>query len=47
MDSKTIMKLGKSLISSSAQKIIDKFFERFAKAMDAKIIVLDENPQNS
>ncbi len=39
--SKTIMKLGKSLISSSAQKIINRFFERFADVMGVEIVILD------
>jgi carbon monoxide dehydrogenase subunit G len=32
-----IMKLGKSLIGKSAQKIIDGFFERFGEAMGAEV----------
>ncbi len=40
--SSAIMSLGKSIIGSSAQKIIDRFFERFANAMQVEIIVLDE-----
>jgi len=35
-----IMKLGKALIGSSAQKIIDGFFERFAQAMGVEITAL-------
>lgn len=35
-----IMRLGKSLIGSSAQKIIDGFFVRFADAMGASITPL-------
>jgi len=35
-----IMKLGKSLIGTSAQKVIDGFFERFAAAMGAPLTVL-------
>jgi len=32
-----IMKLGKSLIGNSAQKIIDGFFERFGEAMGVEV----------
>lgn len=32
-----IMKLGKSLIGSSAQKLIDGFFERFGEAMGVEV----------
>ena len=32
-----LMKLGKAAIGNSAQRIIDGFFERFAKAMGAQI----------
>ena len=32
-----IMKLGKSLIGKSAQKVIDGFFERFGQAMGAEV----------
>lgn len=39
--SSTIMSLGSKLIGSAAQKIIDRFFERFAAAMKADIEVLD------
>lgn len=35
-----IMKLGKALIGSSAQKVIDGFFERFAAAMGVTLTVL-------
>lgn len=35
-----IMKLGKALVGSSAQKIIDGFFERFAAAMGVEIAAL-------
>ncbi len=35
-----IMKMGKAIIGNSAQKIIDGFFERFAKAMGAEITPL-------
>lgn len=35
-----LMKLGRSLIGSSAQRIIDGFFERFGTAMGAKIVPL-------
>lgn len=36
-----IMRLGKSLIGHSAQKVIDGFFERFAQAMGTTIEVLE------
>lgn len=39
--SSALMSLGASLIGSAAQKVIDRFFERFAEAMDAQIEVLD------
>lgn len=32
-----IMKLGKAIIGSSAQKVIDGFFERFGDAMGARV----------
>jgi uncharacterized protein len=32
-----VMKLGKAIVGSSAQRIIDGFFERFAAAMGAEI----------
>lgn len=35
-----IMKLGKSLIGKSAQKLIDGFFERFGEAMGAEVTPL-------
>jgi len=35
-----IMELGKALIGNSAQKVIDGFFERFARAMGAEIEAL-------
>jgi len=35
-----IMKLGKAVIGSSAQKIIDGFFERFGEAMGVKVTPL-------
>lgn len=35
-----IMRLGKSLIGNSAQKVIDGFFERFAEAMGTSIEAL-------
>jgi Uncharacterized conserved protein len=35
-----IMKLGKAIVGSSAQKIIDGFFERFAAAMGVEITAL-------
>ncbi len=38
----TIMNLGKAIIGSSAQKIIDNFFERFAKAMGVEIVVFED-----
>jgi carbon monoxide dehydrogenase subunit G len=34
----SIMKLGKSLIGKSAQKVIDGFFERFGEAMGAEVM---------
>ena len=40
--SSAIMTLGKSIVGKSAQKIIDKFFERFAKAMGVEIFLDDE-----
>jgi carbon monoxide dehydrogenase subunit G len=36
-----IMRLGKSLIGGSAQKVIDGFFERFATAMGVDITALE------
>ena len=38
-----IMRLGKAIVGTSAQKVIDRFFERFAKAMGAEIMLFDEN----
>lgn len=38
--SNTIMKLGRSLIGKSAQRVIDGFFERFADAMDTVVVPL-------
>ena len=38
--SNAIMKLGKALIGSAAQHVIDHFFERFAKAMNVSLEVL-------
>jgi uncharacterized protein len=38
--SNAIMKLGKTLIGGAAQRVIDHFFERFAKAMDVELEVL-------
>ena len=35
-----IMRLGKAIIGNSAQKVIDGFFERFAKAMGVEITAL-------
>lgn len=35
-----IMRLGKKIIGSSAQTVIDRFFERFAAAMDTSITPL-------
>ena len=35
-----IMRMGKAIIGNSAQKIIDGFFERFAKAMGVEIETL-------
>lgn len=35
-----IMKLGKAIVGTSAQKIIDGFFERFAAAMGVEIAAL-------
>ena len=40
-----IMKFGKKLIGSSAQRIIDRFFERFADAMHANIVTLAKSGQ--
>ncbi len=37
----TIMNMGKAIIGSSAQKIIDKFFDRFAQAMGVKIEIVN------
>lgn len=37
-----IMKLGKAIIGSSAQKVIDGFFERFGAAMGAEVTPLPE-----
>jgi len=36
----SIMKLGKSLIGNSAQKLIDGFFERFGEAMGVEVTPL-------
>jgi carbon monoxide dehydrogenase subunit G len=36
-----IMKLGKAIIGSSAQKVIDGFFERFGEAMGAEVTPLE------
>lgn len=45
--SNSIMKLGKTIIGSSAQKIIDRFFERFAQAMKVEILSIKPNkPKN-
>jgi hypothetical protein len=38
--SNTIMKIGKALIGSAAQHVIDGFFKRFAEAMGAELEVL-------
>ena len=38
-----IMSLGEKVIGSSAQKIIDRFFARFAEAMNVNIIVLEND----
>ena len=38
--SNAIMKLGKALIGGAAQHVIDRFFERFAEAMDTSLEVL-------
>ncbi len=38
--SSAIMSLGKTIIGSSAQRIIDRFFERFAQAMGVEITSL-------
>lgn len=35
-----IMALGKKLVGASAQKVIDRFFVRFARAMQTKVYVL-------
>ena len=37
-----IMKLGKALIGSSAQRVIDGFFERFGEAMGVEVTALKE-----
>ncbi|SDG60543.1 CoxG family protein [Pelagibacterium luteolum] len=37
-----IMKLGKALIGSSAQRVIDGFFDRFGAAMGAEVTPLHE-----
>lgn len=37
-----IMKLGKALIGSSAQRVIDGFFDRFGTAMGAEVTPLHE-----
>ncbi|RUT28765.1 carbon monoxide dehydrogenase [Arsenicitalea aurantiaca] len=37
-----IMKMGKALIGNSAQKVIDGFFDRFARAMGTTAQPLDE-----
>ncbi|WDR02232.1 carbon monoxide dehydrogenase subunit G [Devosia algicola] len=39
-----IMRVGKAVIGSSAQKVIDGFFKRFADAMGVKIDVLPPDP---
>ncbi len=39
--SNAIMKFGKKLIGRSAQRVIDHFFMRFAKAVDVDMEVLD------
>lgn len=36
----TLMKMGKAVIGSSAQHVIDRFFERFADAMQVDLQVL-------
>lgn len=36
----TIMKLGRAIVGASAQKVIDRFFERFADAMQVEMTVL-------
>lgn len=38
--SSQIMRLGKAVIGSSAQRVIDGFFERFGEAMGAKVTPL-------
>lgn len=35
-----IMKLGRAIVGNSAQKVIDGFFERFARAMGTELTVL-------
>lgn len=39
-----IVKLGKALIGSSAQRVIDGFFERFAGAMGVEVVPVPEPP---
>ncbi|MDB2384138.1 carbon monoxide dehydrogenase subunit G [bacterium] len=39
--SSTIMSLGQKLVGRTAQGVIDRFFERFADAMDSRIEILD------
>ena len=39
-----IMKLGRSLIGNSAQKVIDGFFQRFAAAMGTSLVVIAPAP---
>jgi hypothetical protein len=45
--SNALMSLGKSIIGSSAQRIIDRFFERFAQAMQVEIISLSKKEENN
>ena len=40
--SNAIMKLGKALIGGAAQHVIDRFFERFAEAMNVSLEVLPQ-----
>lgn len=39
-----IVKLGKALIGSSAQRVIDGFFQRFALAMGVEVVPIPEPP---
>jgi carbon monoxide dehydrogenase subunit G len=39
-----IVKLGRALIGSSAQRVIDGFFERFAAAMGVEVVPIEDAP---